>query len=425
MSTPPDNTTATAVSIAQAHSALRARLPRLAQQHLRAALASDPSSREARLLMARVCLALDDPKSAMDSLNALDLYDPEHRDEPERRFARIEALARLSMDDVAITELRRVAGEYPDDPRPRRLLAVVQERLGQIGEAVRSLREAVRLEPTDNALRVTLAKLAEYHAPDTAIDALAPAAQDTGSRHWLARLLRRVGRLRESVEMYDALCATAEGDQTLLHEAGVVHAEQGDTRGAVARLTAVIEASGGKDTAAMMALARVQMHAGQFPAAGRLWWRVARITPECNEAWAGLAACAMAVERWSLALRAMRPLSIHACRAERQKLLAGAWIDAAAGIAVRKAIQRMEPKETLHHTSQLDRMLAMASTTLEEHLAQFPRRADMHYHLAVCRSAVGDTTTAEKALCDALLINPRYDAAKRLSEDLSKSRRAA
>lgn len=425
MNQPPDNTTATAVSIAQAHSALRARLPRLAQKHLCAALACDPSSREARLLMARVCLALDDPNAAMQSLNALDLYDPEHRDEPERRFARIEALARLSMDDVAITELRRAAGEYPDDPRPRRLLAVVQERIGHIGDAVRTLREALRLEPSDNALRVTLAKLAEYHDPDTAIDALAPAAQDTGSRHWLAKLLRRVGRLRESVEMYDALCATAEGDTTLLHEAGVVHAEQGDTRGAVTRLTAAIKASGGKDTASMTALARVHMHAGQFPAAGRLWWRVARRSPESHDAWAGLAACAMAVERWPLALRALRPLSIHACRAERQKLLASAWIDAAAGIAVRKAIQRLEPKETLHHASQLDRLLTASSVTLEEHLASFPNRADTHYHLAVCRNAMGDAATAEKALCDALLINPRYDAAKRLSDHLAEPRRAA
>ncbi|MCE9589870.1 MAG: tetratricopeptide repeat protein [Planctomycetes bacterium] len=413
------------VPLAQAKTAFEAGMPREALDRLRVALAADPSSREGRLLLARVHLSMDDPRAAMRSLDALDLYDPTRRDEPERRFLRLEALARAGMDDIVVPALRSAAEDFPDDPRPHRLLAQVQQRLGKVADAVVTLRRVLKLEPSDRALRVTLANLEEANDPNAAIDALKPAAQDQGSRRWLARLYYRVNRLREATDLYDALTGPEMEDPSLWREAGRVYADQGDILAATARLTRAIDSSRGTDTESMTELARLCMQGGDFTTAGRWWWRLTRRDAKADAAWAGLAVCALAMGRWTLALRALRPLSIQTSRSERQILLAKAWINASSGVAIRRAAQRTEPTLTVHHQGHLDRLLAASAGVFERHLAQFPERADSHYHLAVCRKTLGDDAAAELQLCDALVINPRYEAAKRLSHQINATRRAA
>lgn len=409
-----DRTQKALIELARAQTALAAGFPREALALVQAVLAADPASHDARLLAARIHLAIDDARSAMQALDVLDLYDTEGRNAPARRFLRIEALARCAMDDVALPELSRVSDDYPDDPRPQRLLARVQERLGKVAEAASTMRRLLKLEPSDRALRVALAHLVEAHDPDTAIDAVTPIAQDAPSQRWLARLHKKAGRLRESADLYDALTMTDAPDADLLREAGETLVEMGDVRAAQVRLLAAVEASNRRDIQAMSALARVYMHAGDFMSAGRWWWRAARLAEKNADAWAGLTVSALAMGRWSLALRAMRPLSIHTSRTERQKLVAMMWIQAASGVAIRRTVLHEKPTLSVHHQGQLDRLLAQSAFTLEQHASQFPNRADAHYHLASCRLHLGDADGANTAVNEALRINPRYEAAHRL-----------
>ena len=329
-------------------------------------------------------------------------------------------LVRCDLDDLARRELERLVERFPDDIRPRRMLAELCIRNGLLDEAAEQMRHVVRLEPTNATARRTLAGLIQKGDPQASIDLLMQDEAATSSpvtQLLAARLCHEVGRLRDAQDIYDRLLKDRPDDPTVWLEAGKLADATGADSLAVSRLErAVALADNGKDVA-IAALALSHMHAGRLAEAGRCWWRATRCCPDNPRAWAGLLVCALACDRTALAARAGHVLDLHWSKSERRAAISDLWPHAAGGMVIRKNTSD-QARPAVQADSPLHDLLATAVLTLKSHAQNKPERADTHYHLATCCEALEDVDAASRSVRTALQINPTYAAAADLSKRL-------
>jgi tetratricopeptide (TPR) repeat protein len=378
----------------------------LVQQVLRA----HPGDLEARLIEARIQLARRRPRASLDALNALELHDDARRGRPDVAMLRLDALAAAGEYSLALKLASRLADRFPDDDRAHRAKAHAALQLNHVDEAADALREVVRLCPNDRAASDTLASLVAAHRPDEAIDLL-QRHRDPLQRRQVARWMVRAGRWRDARELYRELLRDQPDDEVLCDEAGRLADACGDDDEAMHLL---------RDTAA---LAEAHMHAGRLAEAGRCWWRLVRRAHADVRAWTGLLICAVETGHERAARFAARHLDVHASRHERQHAMAGLWPHAACGLAVARAM-RATDEHAISPPSPLQTMLRKATATLDRQTRRHPRRADAHYHLAVCRAALHESGAAERAVSEALRLNPNYAAASHLAVRLAQRQAA-
>ena len=223
-----------------------------------------------------------------------------------------------------------------------------------------------------------------------------------------ARMYRQVGRLADAQALYADLQEEWPEHAIIRLEAGELADEMGDIEGAIEHLQAAIALDSRVHGRAMPALARVLMHAGRLPEAGRCWWRITRLRHDDLQAWAGLLVCALAAEKHGVARRAMRQVLLLGTRWQRRQMLAEHWRHVTMALAAK---QRPAPRLT---ESPLQKLLEKAAATFEAHARRYPDRADTYYHLGICREALNDAVRAAEAAQRALAIHDKYVAAQEL-----------
>ena len=404
----------------RALAALDAGIPEQATADLDECLRIEPGNLCARLAQARAALAVNLPRKALSELDDAHLYDPGRTSQPEVAMLRALTLVRCDLDDVARRELERLVERFPDDIRPRRMLAELCIRNGLLDEAAEQMRHVVRLEPTNATARRTLAGLIQESDPQTSINMLLKdetTASNPVTQLLAARLCHEVGRLRDAEEIYDKLLADRPDDPIVWLETGKLADATGADSLATSRLKrAVALTDKGKDVA-LAALALSHMHAGRLKEAGNCWWRAARCGPDSPNAWAGLLVCAFACDRTTLADRAGRMLDRHWSKSERRAAIADLWPHAAGAIVIRQNTPD-HAHLTIQADSPLNDLLAGAVQTLKSQAQSKPERADTHYHLAACCEALEDVEAASRSIRAALQINPTYAAAADLAKRL-------
>ena len=402
-----------------ARSAYNARQYDRALGHIRRAVELDPDNVNARVLQARVYLKQNRPNLAMSALNAHDKAAPEMADVPEVSMLRAEALAGSGFDRIAKGHLQKLAAQLPDDVRPYRMLSGLYLKLNQFNEAIGSLRDVVRLSPSDQASTRLLSELLQQRDPQEGLDLLLAGRADTQEPGVLlraARQCRELDRLRDADELYESLLKIRPDDVGVLLESGRLADEMGEDVTAVRRLEKALTVPGDHMAEALIALGRVHTHAGRFELAAISYWKAARRSPHEGRGWAGLAVSARACGRGRLARRALVVLNRCTASRQRQLHLASCWQDAAAALAFEDGLAEAPPEHPGQSTFQT--LLKQAALTLDGVVRDFPQRADAHYHLAVCHHFLNDPTGANLHNDQALAINPRYEAALRLAEQI-------
>ena len=406
----------------RAVAALEAELPDQALTELEACLKVDPGNLAARLAQARAALAVNRPRQALSALDCADLYHPDRRDTPELNLLRAQTLTRCHLDEMACGPLNQLVEQFPDDLRPRRMLAELHLRRGQLDEAINQLRHVVRLAPSDDGNRRTLAELLQRRDPEAAVDLLFEVdltESDPVTQLLAARLCQGVDRLRDAHDLYDHLLRTRPDDVTVWLEAGKLADAVGDDALARRRLERAAVLTHGSQAEVRQALALAHMHAGRNAAAGRCWWQLTREMEQPLQAWAGLLVCALACDRPKLALHADQALDGYP-PTERRAALARLWPHAAGGTVISQTLYEAAPQPA-EPDSPLEDLLTQAVDTLALHVEAFPARADSHYHLAQCSNALGQTRRADQATQTALKLNPDYRSAHDLASQLAEA----
>ncbi len=392
---------------------LDARLLDAAGQRIDAALRRDPDLAQAWEAKARLQLMRGDGAGALTALDRHDLIAPQRRDAPGPAMLRAAALAACGMIAMATTRMEQLAAAFPGDAQFQRSLAGLHLGAQQNHEATAPLRAAARLSPGDH---IVVRAMAQHVHDEEAIDVLMN-RKDPVSRLRAARRCRAIERLADARALYDALLEEHRDDAGLWREAGEAMMQMGELSAAIARLRRSVALGGPGARGAWSALGEAHLRKGRIAEAGACWRRATRQALHAAEAWAGLVVCAQLTGRTRLQKRAEAWLSTHASRAERRKLLAKHWQAAAAAAATRP--------DAAH--SPLQALLTESAAKLQHAAEQQPGRADAHYHLGVCREAMGESEQAQAAADTALSINRQYAAARRLSMRLKGAalRRAA
>ncbi len=387
--------------------------------HIRRAVELDPNNVNARVLQARVYLKQNRPNLAMSALNAHDRAAPEMADVPEVSMLRAEALAGSGFDRIAKGQLQKLAAQLPDDVRPYRMLSGLYLKLNQFNDAIGSLRDVVRLSPSDQASTRLLSELLQERDPQEGLDLLLAGRADTQEPGVLlraARQCRELDRLRDADELYETLLKIRPDDVGVLVESGGLADEMGEDVTAIRRLEKALAMPGDHTADTLIALGRVHTHAGRFEMAAMSYWKAGRLSPHEGLAWAGLAVSARACGRGRLAERVLGVLNRCTASRQRQQYLASCWQHAAAALAIENGLSDEPPDHPGQTTFQT--LLKQAAHTLADVSYDYPQRADAHYHLAVCHHFLDDPTEANVHNDLALAINPRYQAALRLAEQI-------
>ncbi len=387
--------------------------------HIRRAIELDPDCVNARVLQARVYLKQNRPNLAMSALSAFEKAAPDMADTPEVSMLRAEALAGSGFDRVAKGQLQKLAAQLPDDVRPYRMLSGLHLKLNQFNEAISSLRDVVRLTPSDQASTRLLSDLIQHKDPQAGLDLLLAGKVETNEPGVLlraARQCRELDRLRDADELYESILKLRPEDVGVLIESGRLADEMGEDVTAIRRLEKAVSINGDHVAEALGALAVVHSHAGRFRLAALSCWKAARRDGHDGLAWAGLAVNAKACGRTGLADRAFKAL--HRCTGsrQRQQYLAGWWQHVAAPLAMDSGLNETPPDHA--GQSVFQSLLKQATQTLADVTCDHPNRADAHYHLAVCHHLLADPTEANIHNDQALAINPRYAAAIRLADQI-------
>jgi tetratricopeptide (TPR) repeat protein len=389
--------------------------------HIRRAVGLDPNNVNARVLQARVYLRQNRPNLAMSALNAHDQAAPDMADVPEVSMLRAEALAGSGFDRIARGQLQTLAAQLPDDVRPYRMLSGLYLKLNQFNEAIGSLRDVVRLSPSDQASTRLLSDLLAKRDPQAGIDLLLAGQADTQEPGVLLRAARqcqKLDRLRDADELYESLLKIRPNDVGVLLECGRLADEMGEDVTAVRRLEKAVSIPGDHITETLIALSITHTHAGRFQLAAMSCWKAARLSPHDAAAWAGLVVNAQACGRAGLADRASAVLNRYTGSRQRQKQLATFWQHAAAPMAIDIGLDNAPPDHAGQSVFQT--LLKQATHTLADVTQDYPQRADAHYHLAVCYHFLDDPTEANIHNDQALAINPGYEAAKRLADQIEE-----
>ncbi len=394
-------------------------------RHVQKAIELDPDNPSARLLQARIQLQLNNPKTAMSTLDTLDYQYPEMRNSPLLAILRLEALIKSGHHEIAVVVANKLAAEFGDDVRIQRLLAGLFLKLQFNEKAIESLQRVIDLQPSDDSSRRLLAECLRDSDPQTAADLL---LSDVSRRHHPAarlrasRLLRQCERMRDAEDQIMQLLRQYPRDPLLLIEAGQLADEMGEDELAISRLERALQIDGEHIPTAMASLATTHMHAGRFTTAGTVWWRLTRRVPEDIEAWAGLLVCCHTTGKHRLLGKVEKKLAAFSSCHERQLLLSRLWHHSAAAVAMQQAGRPVKNQVT--PPSPLRKLLKSAGKVLNKVATEFENRADVRYHQAVCSESLNDIDDATRSVAAALAINPNYAAAQRLSIRLAGSRRS-
>lgn len=405
-----------------AHATLALQAGAIDEAHARISecLKLEPGNLNARVIEARVALARNQPRQAVQALDSHGYYDTDIDPSPEVTLLRIEAMARCGLEKIAAVLAGRFARQFPDDPRAHRTLADLHLRAGQSADAMVHLRRLVELSPSDRAATALLAKLLEADQPDAALAVLGAGDEldrDPAAMLRAARLLKSVDRLRDADEMYERVLTHEPHDANVWLEAGALAASVGAMPLAERRIREALRLGVRDRARAWSELAQICLRAGRPARAGRCWFNASRCDGDATAAWAGILVCAMLTNRPRLRERADRYLTLHASQQERRQLLASLWPNAAAGRVV-AGTRLKHDLATRRQATPLQSLLSRSAATLRDQVEQHPRRADAHYHLAVCLDAMGQTEDAAVEVEEALQINPRYETARRFAEGL-------
>ena len=392
--------------------------------HIRRAVELDPQNAGARVLQARVYLKQNKPNLAMSALRAHEKLAPQRMDTPEVAMLRAEALSASGFDRIAQKQLRKLAENLPDDVRPYRMLSGLHVKLKEFNEAIGSLQDVVRLTPSDHAAERMLSELLQERDPQEGIERLLdnkPTAENPNHPGVMLRAARQcveLDRLRDAMELYQTILQHRPTDTVVLMETGRLADELGENEQAVEYLIRAIDQADEHLGEAYEALARVHSHAGRFAQAAWYAWKAIRHSKQAVSAWACLAVFATASNRVRLAERATDYLQRYTGSRQRQKMLARCWQDVAGPLAIEEGLSELPPEHPGQST--LQTLLKRSGCTLRDTAEDYPQRADVQYHLAVCHHLLDDPAKANYHNDQALAINPRYEAALRLAEQIEE-----
>jgi len=402
----------------QAEFCLEAGMVEQASLHVNEALRLNPDHPHARLLHARVSLHLGQPSHAVRALSADHHLQSELMSSPERLYVQAKALARGDKPELALRSALQLAREYPDDPRGHRLLAGVQAELNDMDAASESMREVLRLTPTDRPARRMLAEWLQQNQPEEAIQLLIEDYRVSHSSEILLRLMRlyrSVGRLRDAEEAAQVLLTREAHEPGLWHETGVLALELGSLSLAQQRLEQSLTLADSLEVA--LQLAQVHLRAGRFAQGAWILFKRVRQGHTTPQAVCGLIVATLACGRLSLTRHLIRRYAHSISRSERRAHCAAWWVIAANGRSLRLALG--DSPDTQEPINASNGLMYHAATVLRKQVEHHPQRADAHYHFAVTASATGDRAAAIQSLKHALQINPRYTTAKRLLARIS------
>lgn len=427
------------------------------------ALGENPGDQRVRLLHAELLLDANQPREALGTLNASLWYRHQERESqaetgkvdatprsPEdiqtllllaethcrlnRREDACKALMQVLEADAKNTlALRRLAGIHIDtdqhaqaveylnrlieiDPRDRRalsMLAEASEALGKNDQAMRLYQRLQCIVPSgedDSGPAAAEPRQASTRPSERSTAPVDPAA----FRLRIARLKKRAMRYVEAAEEFGDLLREEPGDAELALEASSLDMEMGDDAAVIGKLEVARQANPEK-TDPQVLLAEQHMRMGRFGPAGRIWFNLWRHDSRDAHAVAGLIVCAISQQRYPLAGRFLRLLAGLRGSGPRREILTGMWMLATPGLMLEDLLNQSDPSPG---KELLPVLLAESSQTLQEQLGNTPGMADLQYHLAVCRKALGENELAAEALDQALGLNGRYLAAVRLRMEL-------
>jgi len=186
-----------------------------------AAIARDPQSAAAQLLLAQVLAGLDDANGAIGAANAARRLDP--KGQP---FALAETLARLDRVEEARIELERLLQDDDAGPQAERRLALLAFHEGDVQEAAGRFSQRLRTGDDPAEALFYLGAIAERHGNEQIAldmyDRLVQAGAGLIARRRAAAVLMKQGKRAEALAMLDAEAADKPGaavDATLAKSA--------------------------------------------------------------------------------------------------------------------------------------------------------------------------------------------------------------
>ncbi len=403
----------------EAQLALQAGQYELALEHAQQALRADPSHTEARLVEARCQLHCHRPIDALQSLDSQQWQDTAMNETPDTALLRARAMLQAGRSEEAVLLLSTFCEVCPGDARLHRTLATACLQRNEKQAAAYHLREVLSLSPADQVARRTLARVVGEKDPEAAARVLVGGPRN--GDHWMlhhlaAQYFRRAGRLAESQQIYRVLIEQSPHDALLWREAGELADDMGVDHLAVRNLERSLAIEPDDNT--WRSLAIVHMHAGRFEQAGACWRRCTRGRALRDEGWLGLLACAVAAGRQTLARRVRERIDrLGIDRKLKRQTFANIWSHVTSGLVAVDV--RTSPRDGSARRTVLERLMQQARQTLVGHARRYPKRADTHYHIAQLCRASGEKDAATIAANQALTINPRYESARQLAEELA------
>ena len=218
-------------------------LPAEALDAMRAIAASAPQSEGAQLALARLAIHRDRPAVALEAVESVLASRPQSR---SARLIRADALMALDRVDDALAVFRTLLAESPDNEALRFEYAralMARDRDAQALDQFRSLVEAGTTRPRLLNATVMLAlRSGDDDLALTALQRLRATNAPLGRRSLLleGRLLRRLDRLEESLEVFDRALRPRPDDSELRYTRAMTRFAAGDLEGGEADLRRIL-----------------------------------------------------------------------------------------------------------------------------------------------------------------------------------------